>query len=138
IRGGLVLEFHVPLAIPFLALNFGLGALDLISGVRLPVVAARPALACGVALVLCWSASGLANLYLDRPGAAGREAVAWIERSVPPGAVIVGRDDMWVDLLDTDGATSLEDFFTVCRHSYLVAARLDALTVRTVYACYDV
>src|SRR5437867_3193152 len=27
IRGGLVLEFHVPLAIPFLALNFGLGAL---------------------------------------------------------------------------------------------------------------
>ena len=128
IRGGLVLEFHVPLAIPFLALNFGLGALDLISGVRLPVVAARPALACGVALVLCWSASGLANLYLDRPGAAGREAVAWIERSVPPGAVIVGRDDMWADLHEPDGATSFADFHTEWRLAYDADARRAVLT----------
>ena len=128
IRGGLVLEFHVPLAIPFLALNFGLGAVDLISGVRLPAVAARPALACGIALVLCWSASGLANLYLDRPGAAGREAVAWIERSVPPDAVIVGRDDMWADLHEPDGATSFADFHTEWRLAYDAGVRRAVLT----------
>ena len=128
IRGGMVLGFHVPLAIPFLALNFGLGAVDLISGLRLPVVAARPALASGVALVLCWSASGLANLYLDRPGAAGRAAVAWIERSVPPDAVIVGRDDMWADLHEPDGATSFADFHTLWHLAYDADARHAVLT----------
>jgi len=128
IRGGVVLGFHVPLAIPFLALNFGLGAVDLISRVRLPVVAARPALASGVALVLCWSASGLANLYLDRPGAAGRAAVAWIVSSVPPDAVIVGRDDMWADLHEPDGATSFADFHTLWHLAYDADARRAVLT----------
>jgi hypothetical protein len=128
IRGGLVLGFHVPLAIPFLALNLGLGAVDLIGGLRLPVVAARPALASGVALALCWSASGLDHLYLDRPGAAGRAAVAWIERSVPPDAVIVGRDDMWADLHEPDGATSFADFHTLWRLAYDADTRRAVLT----------
>jgi 4-amino-4-deoxy-L-arabinose transferase-like glycosyltransferase len=128
IRGGLVLGFHVPLAIPFLALNFGLGAVDLIGRLRLPVLAVRPALVSGVALVLCWSASGLAHLYLDRPGAAGRAAVAWIERSVPPDAVIVGRDDMWADLHEPDGATSFADFHTHWRLAYDADARRAVLT----------
>ena len=128
IRGGLVLGFHVPLAIPFLALNFGLGAVDLLGGLRLPAVASRPALASGIALVLCWSASGLAHLYVDRPGAAGREAVAWIERSVPPDAVIVGPDDMWAELHEPDGATSFADFYTQWRLAYDADARRAVLT----------
>jgi 4-amino-4-deoxy-L-arabinose transferase-like glycosyltransferase len=128
IRGGLVLGFHVPLAIPFLALNFGLGAVDLIGGLRLPVLAARPAIVSVVALALCWSASGLAHLYLDRPGAAGRAAVAWIERSVPPDAVIVGRDDMWADLHEPNGATSFADFHTHWRLAYDADARRAVLT----------
>jgi 4-amino-4-deoxy-L-arabinose transferase-like glycosyltransferase len=128
VRGGLVLGFHVPLAIPFLALNFGLGAVDLFSGLRLPVIAARPALASAVALVLCWSASGLADLYLDRPGAAGRAAVAWIEKSVAPDAVIVGRDDMWADLHEPDGATSFADYHTLWGLAYDADVRRAVLT----------
>lgn len=130
IRGGLLLGFHVPLAIPFLALNFGLGAVDIFSGLslRLPALASRPALAAGAALVLCWSVSGFAHLYVDRPGAAAREAVAWIERSVPPDAVIVGRDDMWAELHEPNGGTSFTDFHTHWGLAYDADARRAVLT----------
>lgn len=118
LRGGIVFAFHVPLAIPFLALNFGLGSLDLVGSIRPRALAARPALTSCVGLLVLWGATSLPHLYLDHPGFAERAAVAWIEQAVPMDAIIVGRDDMWADLHETNGTTAFSNFHTHWRLAY--------------------
>jgi 4-amino-4-deoxy-L-arabinose transferase-like glycosyltransferase len=122
-RGGIVFAFHVPLAIPFLALNFGLGSLDLVGSIRPRALAARPALTSCVGLLVLWGATSLPHLYLDHPGVAERAAVAWIQQAVPMDAIIVGRDDMWADLHETNGTTAFGNFHTHWRLTYDPTAR---------------
>jgi dolichyl-phosphate-mannose-protein mannosyltransferase len=127
LRGGVVFAFHVPLAIPFLALNFGLGSLDLVGSIRPRALAARPVLTSCVGLLVLWAATSLPHLYLDRPGVAERAAVAWIEQAVPMDAIIVGRDDMWADLHETNRTTAFRNFHTHWRLAYDPAARRTVL-----------
>ena len=117
-RGGIVFAFHVPLAIPFLALNLGLGSLELLGSVRPRAIAARPAITACVGLFVLWGATSLPHLYLDRPGFAERAALAWIQQAVPEDAVIVGRDDMWADLHEANGTTAFGNFHTHWRLAY--------------------
>jgi 4-amino-4-deoxy-L-arabinose transferase-like glycosyltransferase len=128
VRGGFVLPFHVPLALPFLALNFGLGAVDLVRDLTPSYAAKRPALVSIGALALCWSLSGFSHLYEDRPGLASSAAIAWIQASIPRNAVIVGRDDMWAELHEPDGQANFADFYTYWGLAYDRDARAAALT----------
>ena len=123
LRGGIVFAFHVPLAIPFLALNFGLGSLDLVGSLRPRALAARPVLTSCVGLLVLWGVTSLPHLYLDHPGFAERAAVAWIEQAVPMDAIIVGRDDMWADLHETNRTTAFRNFHTHWRLAYDPATR---------------
>lgn len=97
-RGGVVFDFYVLFAIPFLCLNLGL-LLDL--AVRhLPARSNRTTVAIATAALLGgYLLSGaLQPLYLDRSALPGREATAWIKRHLPADSRIVVRDGFWVDL----------------------------------------
>lgn len=97
-RGGLVLDFYVLAAIPFLCLNLAVAVAPLLR--RLPTVAgAGLALAAAGALAIGWTTGGLLlPLYQERPSTVGREALAWIYGHVPTDSKIITRDDFWVAL----------------------------------------
>jgi hypothetical protein len=126
-----VYPFHVGLALPFLALNLGVAVADLLPRVRLPAYLAPrwPAVAIA-SLFVFWTASGaLPRLYLDHPGEAARDATAWIQHAVPPGAVVVGRDDLWADLHEPDaGGHAFARYHTHWRMAYDDAARSAVMT----------
>ena len=97
-RGGIVFDFYILAAIPFLCLNL----VVLIAPVyrRLPVLAAT-GLATGVALAIgigYFAAGTLQPLYAQAPSTTGRQALTWIKAHVPADAYILTGDDLWTDL----------------------------------------
>src|SRR5262249_1411333 len=97
-RGGIVFDFYVLFAIPFLCLNLVVRLAPLSR--RLPTLASS-GLAIGIALALGvgYFATGLFQpLYAQSPSESGREALAWIKAHVPSDALILSGDDLWTDL----------------------------------------
>jgi endo-1,4-beta-D-glucanase Y/4-amino-4-deoxy-L-arabinose transferase-like glycosyltransferase len=112
-RGGIVFDFYILFAIPFLCLNLVV-LLNPLSR-RLPSLA-TVGLATGFALALGvgYLATGLFQpLYAQSPGESGREALAWIKAHVPPDALILSGDDLWTDLREPGfGSTANAPGFT--------------------------
>ncbi|HEY2595078.1 MAG TPA: glycosyl hydrolase family 8, partial [Chloroflexota bacterium] len=97
-RGGIVFDFYILFAIPFLCLNLVVLLAPLSR--RLPTLATT-GLAVGLALALGvgYLVMGLFQpLYAQSPSTSGRGAVAWIKAHVPPDAYILTGDDLWTDL----------------------------------------
>ncbi|HEX2913295.1 MAG TPA: glycosyltransferase family 39 protein [Chloroflexia bacterium] len=97
-RGGIVFDYYILFAIPFLALNLGLflgPLLGKFSG-RGSLYAAGGLALC--ALVIYTSSGALPALYTEHPDNAGRQALNWIKQNVPAQSRIITRDDMWTDL----------------------------------------
>jgi endo-1,4-beta-D-glucanase Y/4-amino-4-deoxy-L-arabinose transferase-like glycosyltransferase len=97
-RGGLVFDYYVLAALPFMALNLALLAQPLLA--RLPIaLASLAAVSAAGALIAGYLAAGtLQPLFAERPSQAGRELTSWIKQNVPPESRIVIRDDVWTDL----------------------------------------
>jgi endo-1,4-beta-D-glucanase Y len=97
-RGGIVFDYYILAAIPFLCLNLAalLGTLfDRLGHLSRPGRAALAAgMACALAAVYV-ETGALGPLYTARPDESGREAIAWIKRNVPANSAIIMRDDMW-------------------------------------------
>jgi endo-1,4-beta-D-glucanase Y/4-amino-4-deoxy-L-arabinose transferase-like glycosyltransferase len=97
-RGGIVFNFYILVAIPFLCLNLAVLLAPLFA--RLPSPAAV-ALALAAAVALSggyWQTGRAQPLYLQSPGLAGREAITWIKGHLPPQSMIIADDDFWTDL----------------------------------------
>ncbi|MDQ3962942.1 MAG: glycosyl hydrolase family 8 [Actinomycetota bacterium] len=97
-RGGILFDFYILFAIPFLALNIGV----LLSRVpRAPVVALVAvfiAVSAGFSL-MTWGDPGYARaLFEQAPASVNQRALAWIKGNVPPSSYIITRDDFWADL----------------------------------------
>jgi endo-1,4-beta-D-glucanase Y/4-amino-4-deoxy-L-arabinose transferase-like glycosyltransferase len=100
-RGGIVFDFYVLVALPFLCLNLAV----LLS----PVLAQLPTRGSGALVVALagalvaayWRAGTLQPLYVERPSQAGRQAIAWIKSNVPAESLVITRDDLWTDLRET-------------------------------------
>jgi 4-amino-4-deoxy-L-arabinose transferase-like glycosyltransferase len=129
VRGGIVYPFHVPLALPFLALNLGVVSVELLRRMASPRLAATRRAVVAVAVIAAfWAASGAPRLYVERPGEAARAAIAWIRSSVPQDAVVIGSDDLWADLHEPDlGGRSFTGYHSHWRIAYDDAARQSAL-----------
>jgi endo-1,4-beta-D-glucanase Y/4-amino-4-deoxy-L-arabinose transferase-like glycosyltransferase len=99
-RGGIVFDFYVLIALPFLCLNLAVAAEPLLRRLHpRPRAAALIGLGCMVVLVGGYLFAGtLQPLYRLTASGAGREAVAWIKTNVPSDSFILTRDDLWVDL----------------------------------------
>jgi endoglucanase len=101
-RGGIVFDFYVLVAIPFLCLNIAVLAEPLLGRLgRFGLRNAQAPVAGVAALVLLagYAQSGtLQPLYSQAPSTAGREAIGWIKTHLPASASIVVRDDLWTDL----------------------------------------
>ncbi len=97
-RGGLVFDFYVIFAIPFLALNLGILISPFLA--RLPRQMAIAAVAIGVAALVggYLGANTLQPLYTQQPDLARKEALTWIKQNLPADSRIVTRNDMWTDL----------------------------------------
>jgi endo-1,4-beta-D-glucanase Y len=100
-RGGVVFDFYVLFAIPFLCLNIGILLAALAS--RTPLKTAVPAgIAAGALAGLLLGgylrADTLQPLYNLHPGQASREAITWIKQHVPAQSWIVSGSDVWTDL----------------------------------------
>ena len=106
-RGGVVFDFYVLVAIPFLCLNMAVLIAPLTKQLSPPV-------ALGVTggvlttLVLGYLQVGtLQPLYNLSPGSSGREALTWIKTHLPSDAYILAGDDLWTDLREPGfGASS--------------------------------
>lgn len=97
-RGGIVFDFYILVAAPFLCLNLAVLAAPVERRLRRPV---RVLAVVGIAGVLVTSyarAGVLQPLYTQSPSTAGRQAIAWVKAHVPSDAFIVTQDDLWTDL----------------------------------------
>jgi len=97
-RGGVVFDFYILAAIPFLCLNLAFATTLLASRVRFgfpqPI-----AILLGSALVAGYlDANTLQPLYNLHPGRAGREAIPWIKQHLAPDSRMIVPDDAWTDL----------------------------------------
>jgi endo-1,4-beta-D-glucanase Y/4-amino-4-deoxy-L-arabinose transferase-like glycosyltransferase len=97
-RGGVVFDYYILFAIPFLCLNLALLLGILLD--RFPTRFANVGAAVFAAGLLgFYLATGLLQpLYNQRPGDSGRAAVAWIKTHLHPDSLIISRDDLWTDL----------------------------------------
>ena len=97
-RGGVVFDFYVLIAIPFLCLNLGVLLAMLFD--RVPNrIAGLLAVLMVAALSTGYLASGtLLPLYQEQPDQAARDALTWIKQNVPAESKMIIRDDMWTDL----------------------------------------
>lgn len=97
-RGGIVFDFYLLFALPFLALNIGVLLAPLLERLPAPATAALTLAAIAAVVGVHW-ASGVAQpLYSERPDATTRATVAWIKANVPPDSLIIARDAFWTDL----------------------------------------
>ena len=107
-RGGLVLDFYILFAIPFLCLNSP-GA-DAAARAAAPAAAAGLGGVAALALVVGWWSGGLLRpLYSERPSDVGREALTWINQHVPGDSTIITRDDFWTALRDPAAADGVPE-----------------------------
>jgi hypothetical protein len=97
-RGGLVFNFYIVFAIPFLCLN--LAALLAPLSARIPAWAgcALVAAIVGGLLMSYWQAGTAQPLYANRSSEAGRTAIAWIKQALPAQSAIIADDSFWPDL----------------------------------------
>jgi endo-1,4-beta-D-glucanase Y len=97
-RGGIVFDFYILAAIPFLCLNLVVLSAELID--RLPSVGKVAAVGVVAAGLVGWyvQAGVIQPLYNQAPGDAGREALTWIKTHVPADSYILVRDSLWTDL----------------------------------------
>jgi endo-1,4-beta-D-glucanase Y/4-amino-4-deoxy-L-arabinose transferase-like glycosyltransferase len=97
-RGGVVFDFYVLFALPFLALNLGVAA-SVIPKRFPPAVAWVAALALAAVVVGAWWTTGRLHSYFQaRAARVDRLAVAWVKRNVPPQSRMVVADNFWADL----------------------------------------
>jgi endo-1,4-beta-D-glucanase Y len=97
-RGGIVFDFYVLVAVPFLCLNLAVLVTPLANRLRQP---GRIVVGIGIAgsLLFAYARSGaLGPDFNQAPNTAGRDAIGWIKTDVPADAVILTRDDLWTDL----------------------------------------
>ena len=99
-RGGLVFNFYILFAMPFLALNIGSLVAVLFGRLkRWPgVTAALVLLMTGGMAVSWWSSGQVQQLYTAHSSQAGRAAITWIQEHVSPDSMIIGDDAFWPDL----------------------------------------
>jgi hypothetical protein len=97
-RGGLVFNFYIVFAIPFLCLNIAMLLAPL--GARAPAWAgaAVVAIVAGALVVTYIQVGTLQPLYTIRSSEAGRAAIAWVRQSLPVQSAIVADDSFWPDL----------------------------------------
>ncbi len=128
-RGGIVFDFYILFALPFLALNIGVALAPLLERLllsrsllrletRLDAAAgasrrqrpqigrmARTAATIGLGAALLGGyvgADASQPLYRARPDQPSRAAVAWLRTNVPSQCLIIGRDALWTDLHEPD------------------------------------
>lgn len=100
-RGGVILEHYILIAVPFVAINvamlaeFGLRYLPKKYVPGLSIAALTITL-----LLYCWQVSQVSIMYHTQTIAAHREATAWVMQNVPPESRIVTQDTFWTDLRD--------------------------------------
>ncbi|SRR5579884_524617 len=97
-RGGVVFDYYVVFAVPFLCLNLALLAEPLLSHLRPEHARAAIAVCACLLLIGYWRWGTLTPLYSVAADRAGRETVAWIRSHLPSETLIISRDDMWADL----------------------------------------
>ena len=101
-RGGVVFDFYVLLAIPFLCLNLGVLVAMLFDHAPNWMTGTLAVLMVA-ALSTGYLASGtLMPLYQEHPDQAARDALVWIKQHVPAESKMIIRDDMWTDLHEPD------------------------------------
>lgn len=97
-HGGVVFDFYILFALPFLALNIGVAASAGRGHVSAPVAVLGLAAATTL-LVGAWWGTGRLQPYLrGNPVQANREALSWVKHNVPPSSRMVVADDFWTDL----------------------------------------
>ncbi|HEV2123305.1 MAG TPA: glycosyl hydrolase family 8, partial [Chloroflexota bacterium] len=106
-RGGLVYSFYIVAAIPFLCLNIAVALAPLWEHLRRwralrqwqTTTAGLLTVVAGLIIVgWYWYAGTLQPLYVDRPGGAAREALAWVKQHVPANSKMIINDSWWADL----------------------------------------
>jgi len=108
-RGGVVFNYYILFAIPFLCLN-GAALLAALAR-RLPraprgiAIAVLPLFAL-VLLGAYWYSGAMVPLYRQQADQPGREAIAWIKGTLSPQSRIITRDDFWVALHESDAQGS--------------------------------
>ena len=95
-RGSVILEFYVVPVLPFLALNVGMLADDVLR--RLPAVLAFVAFVGAIALMLVWFIPRSYDHYTLDLTQLQITQVNYIRKSIPSDAIILVDDDLWVDL----------------------------------------
>lgn len=97
-RGGVVMNYYILFAIPFLCLNLAMLLEPIFKRVSVRAALALSSLA-AILLLGGYALTGaLTPLYNAQPDQAGRAAVQWIKQNVPAQSYIISRDDMWTDL----------------------------------------
>lgn len=99
-RGGIVLNYYILFAIPFLALNLAAAFMPLLNRLPAKINALLGALAFVALVGGYWLVGTSQPLYTQDPSAVGRAAVTWIKQNVPSNSYIITRDDLWTDLRD--------------------------------------
>ena len=97
-RGGLVFNFYIVFAIPFLCLNIAMLLTPLCARIPAWAGATIVGIIVGSLVVTSLQAGMLQPLYTMRASVAGRAAIAWIRQSLPVQSVIVADDSFWPDL----------------------------------------
>ncbi len=96
VRGSVMIEFYVVPILPFLAMNAGMAIATVLNKMPGP-----PAFS---GLVLITMALLAAFLYVGRDAfrlnltALQAQQLAWVRKNLPPDAIIIVDDDLWVDL----------------------------------------
>jgi endo-1,4-beta-D-glucanase Y/4-amino-4-deoxy-L-arabinose transferase-like glycosyltransferase len=98
VRGGIVFDFYILVAIPFLCLNLAALVTPVADRVRVSVRVVAGLASAGGLVVGYLHAGALEPAFAQAPNAAGRDLLGWIKADVPSDAVILTRDDLWTDL----------------------------------------
>ncbi len=95
-HGNPAFEFYIIVVTPFLAINVGLALFDLGSRTRQQSLLSMAAVA---VVALSWSNLSQQRDIFDLDlTTIQRQALAWVQEHVPPGAQLMTDDDLWVDL----------------------------------------
>ncbi len=97
-RGGVVFDFYILFAIPFLCLNLAFVFGRLQSWTRARLGQSLAIVLASALLAGYWEAHTPQPLYTQQPGLAGREAIPWIKQHAAAESRIITPDDFWTDL----------------------------------------
>lgn len=100
-RGSVMLEFYITPLLPFLALNSGLLAEELI-GLLSPALQ-TPVGVAGLAFLVVLSFLNAHDAYFLDLTRLQAQQLQWIRRNIPPTARLIIDDDLWVDLHEPSG-----------------------------------